>query len=78
MTVLGLALIKSYGINPFKDAEVITVQSPEMVANMRVGNMDDFRVAEPLNHCAIVDKHHRHHHPEHLRLKERIPCFPSL
>ncbi len=29
----------SYGINPIKDAKVITVPPPLMVANMRVGNM---------------------------------------
>src|SRR3989475_9764483 len=28
------------GIHPLKDAKVITVPPPQMVANMRVGNMD--------------------------------------
>jgi len=43
------------GINPFKDAKVITVPPPQMVANMRVGNMDGFCVGEPWGHRAIVD-----------------------
>ncbi len=43
------------GINPMKDAKVITVPPPQMVANMRVGNMDGFCVGEPWNHRAIVD-----------------------
>ena len=43
------------GINPMKDAKVITVPPPQMVANMRVGNMDGFCVGEPWNHRAIAD-----------------------
>jgi nitrate/nitrite transport system substrate-binding protein len=43
------------GINPFTDAKVITVPPPQMVANMRVGNMDGFCVGEPWNHRAIAD-----------------------
>ena len=35
------------GINPIKDAKVITVPPPQMVANMRVGNMDGYCVGEP-------------------------------
>ena len=45
----------SVGINPIKDAKVITVPPPQMVANMRVGNMDGFCVGEPWNHRAIID-----------------------
>ena len=45
----------SYGINPLKDAKVITVPPPQMVANMRVGNMDGYCVGEPWNHRAIAD-----------------------
>ena len=45
----------SAGINPIKDAKVITVPPPQMVANMRVGNMDGYCVGEPWNHRAIVD-----------------------
>jgi nitrate/nitrite transport system substrate-binding protein len=47
--------LASYGINPMKDAKVITVPPPQMVANMRIGNMDGFCVGEPWNHRAIVD-----------------------
>jgi nitrate/nitrite transport system substrate-binding protein len=43
------------GINPFKDAKTITVPPPQMVANMRVGNMDGFCVGEPWGHRAIAD-----------------------
>ncbi len=43
------------GINPMKDAKVITVPPPQMVANMRVGNMDGFCVGEPWGHRAIID-----------------------
>ncbi len=44
------------GIDPMKDAKVITVPPPQMVANMRVGNMDGYCVGEPWNARAIVDK----------------------
>src|SRR3972149_8392549 len=44
------------GINPFTDVKTITVPPPQMVANMRVGNMDGFCVGEPWNNRAIVDR----------------------
>ena len=44
------------GINPVTDAKVIVVPPPQMVANMRVGNMDGFCVGEPWNQRAIIDK----------------------
>jgi nitrate/nitrite transport system substrate-binding protein len=47
--------LASGGIDPFKDTKVITVPPPQMVANMRVGNMDGFCVGEPWNHRAIID-----------------------
>lgn len=47
--------LASAGINPFQDAKVITVPPPQMVANMRVGNMDGYCVGEPWNHRAIID-----------------------
>jgi nitrate/nitrite transport system substrate-binding protein len=47
--------LASGGIDPFKDTKVITVPPPQMVANMRVGNMDGFCVGEPWNHRAIMD-----------------------
>jgi nitrate/nitrite transport system substrate-binding protein len=43
-------------INPIKDVKVITVPPPQMVANMRVGNMDGYCVGEPWNNRAIIDK----------------------
>ena len=43
------------GINPFADVKTITVPPPQMVANMRVGNMDGFCVGEPWNARAIAD-----------------------
>jgi nitrate/nitrite transport system substrate-binding protein len=43
------------GIDPFKDVKNITVPPPQMVANMRVGNMDGYCVGEPWNNRAIVD-----------------------
>ena len=47
--------LAAHGINPLKDAKVITVPPPQMVANMRVGNMDGYCVGEPWNHRAIID-----------------------
>lgn len=47
--------LASAGVNPLKDAKVITVPPPQMVANMRVGNMDGFCVGEPWGHRAIMD-----------------------
>jgi nitrate/nitrite transport system substrate-binding protein len=47
--------LASAGINPMRDAKVITVPPPQMVANMRVGNMDGYCVGEPWNHRAIID-----------------------
>lgn len=43
------------GINPFTDVKTITVPPPQMVANMRIGNMDGFCVGEPWNARAIFD-----------------------
>ena len=37
------------GIDPDKDVSTITVPPPQMVANMKVGNMDAFCVGEPWN-----------------------------
>jgi len=47
--------LASYGVNPMKDCKVITVPPPQMVANMRVGNMDGYCVGEPWGHRAIAD-----------------------
>jgi nitrate/nitrite transport system substrate-binding protein len=48
--------LAAHGINPFKDVKNIVVPPPQMVANMRVGNMDGFCVGEPWNQRAIIDK----------------------
>lgn len=48
--------LAAQGINPVKDARVITVPPPQMVANMRIGNMDGFCVGEPWNARAIADR----------------------
>ncbi|MBI5791729.1 MAG: ABC transporter substrate-binding protein [Rhodocyclales bacterium] len=47
--------LAAHGIDPFKDVKNITVPPPQMVANMRVGNMDGYCVGEPWNNRAIVD-----------------------
>ena len=47
--------LATHGINPMSEAKVITVPPPQMVANMRVGNMDGYCVGEPWNHRAIID-----------------------
>jgi nitrate/nitrite transport system substrate-binding protein len=47
--------LAAHGINPMADAKIITVPPPQMVANMRVGNMDGYCVGEPWGHRAIAD-----------------------
>ena len=47
--------LAAQGIDPFKDVKTITVPPPQMVANMRVGNMDGYCVGEPWGNRAIVD-----------------------
>ena len=47
--------LATHGVHPMKDAKVITVPPPQMVANMRVGNMDGYCVGEPWGHRAIMD-----------------------
>lgn len=44
------------GIDPVKDVKNIVVPPPQMVANMRISNMDGFCVGEPWNARAIYDK----------------------
>ncbi|MCB5185367.1 ABC transporter substrate-binding protein [Methylobacillus gramineus] len=48
--------LATYGINPLKDVKTIVVPPPQMVANMRIGNMDGYCVGEPWNARAIYDK----------------------
>lgn len=47
--------LAAQGVNPFKDVKTIVVPPPQMVANMRVGNMDGYCVGEPWNARAIAD-----------------------
>lgn len=47
--------LAAYGVDPFKETKVITVPPPQMIANMRVDNMDGFCVGEPWNARAILD-----------------------
>jgi nitrate/nitrite transport system substrate-binding protein len=48
--------LAAHGVHPFRDVKTITVPPPQMVANMRVGNMDGYCVGEPWPYRAIVDK----------------------
>jgi len=47
--------LANYGVNPLKEVKIITVPPPQMVANMRSGNMDGYCVGEPWNARAIAD-----------------------
>lgn len=47
--------LAAHGIDPTQGARVITVPPPQMVANMRIGNMDGYCVGEPWNARAIMD-----------------------
>ncbi len=44
------------GIDPLKDVKTIVIPPPQMVANMRVGNMDGYCVGEPWNARAVFDR----------------------
>jgi nitrate/nitrite transport system substrate-binding protein len=48
--------LAAHGIDPFKDVKTIVIPPPQMVANMRVGNMDGYCVGEPWNARAIFDR----------------------
>ena len=47
--------LASIGVNPMKDVKTIVVPPPQMVANMRIGNMDGYCVGEPWNARAVAD-----------------------
>jgi len=47
--------LASGGINPDKDATLITIPPAQMVANMKVGKMDGYCVGEPWGARAIAD-----------------------
>lgn len=48
--------LAAHGIDPFKDVKNIVIPPPQMVANMRIGNMDGYCVGEPWNARAIYDQ----------------------
>lgn len=48
--------LSANGIHPLKDVKMITIPPPQMVANMRVGNMDGYCVGEPWGARAIFDR----------------------
>src|SRR5258708_29713944 len=48
--------LAAYGINPMKDVNTITLPPPQIVANMRVGNMDGFCVGPPRGARTIAHK----------------------
>jgi len=47
--------LAAHGIHPLQDARAITVPPPQMVANMRAGNMDGFCAGEPWGARAMTD-----------------------
>lgn len=47
--------LASGGIDPDNDVKLITIPPPQMVANMRIGNMDGYCVGEPWGARAIFD-----------------------
>jgi nitrate/nitrite transport system substrate-binding protein len=48
--------LAAHGIDPLDGVKTITIPPPQMVANMRVGNMDGYCVGEPWNARAIFDR----------------------
>lgn len=48
--------LASADINPFTDVRTVVVPPPQMVMNMRIGNMSGFCVGEPWNARAINDR----------------------
>ncbi|HCX00746.1 MULTISPECIES: CmpA/NrtA family ABC transporter substrate-binding protein [Pantoea] len=47
--------LASAGIHPFDDVRTLVVPPPQMVMNMKIGNMSGFCVGEPWNQRAISD-----------------------
>ena len=48
--------LSANGINPNKDADLVVVPPPQMVANMQTGTMDTFCVGEPWNERLVNKK----------------------
>jgi len=47
--------LASGGVHPDKDVKLITIPPPQMVANMKTGNMDGYCVGEPWNARAVIE-----------------------
>ncbi|MEW6446444.1 MAG: ABC transporter substrate-binding protein [Pseudomonadota bacterium] len=47
--------LAEHGIDPDKDVQITTVSPPEMVANLRAGNIDGFLGPEPFNQRAVYE-----------------------
>ncbi|QNM98887.1 ABC transporter substrate-binding protein [Chitinimonas koreensis] len=48
--------LAAHGIDPLRDVNTIVVPPPQMVAHMRVGNMDGFCAGEPWHQRAIAER----------------------
>ena len=48
--------VAEHGINPDTDIEIKTVPPPEMVANLKAGNIDGFLGPDPFNQRAVYDE----------------------
>lgn len=48
--------LAEYGIDPDKDVQLRVVPPPEMVANLRAGNIDSFLGPDPVNQRAVFDE----------------------
>ena len=47
--------LAEHGIDPDKDVQIRAVPPPEMVANLRAGNIDGFLAPDPVNQRAVYD-----------------------
>ena len=61
------------GLNPDTDIQIRVVPPPEMVANLRAGNIDGYLGPDPFNQRAVYDGNRLHPHLD-PRALERSPC----
>jgi nitrate/nitrite transport system substrate-binding protein len=47
--------VAEFGIDPDQDIQIRSVPPPEMVANLRAGNIDGFLAPDPVNQRAVYD-----------------------
>lgn len=47
--------LAEFGLDPDKDVQIRSVPPPEMVANLRAGNIDGFLAPDPVNQRAVYD-----------------------